>query len=133
MRCADVTGTWAAVRSWFDERGVLVLPRLTGVGPTVRLDGDLAVESASELDFDRPATAAELALAVGRLQRVVERFGLPVVYVGQVRVGPDRDPASVTIRAVAGGIVHELTLVASWYAAEYIDIDRSISPLVVES
>jgi hypothetical protein len=64
---------------------------------------------------------------------VVEKFDLPVVYVGQVCIGVDRDPASVTIRAVAAGIVHELTLVASWYAAEDIDIDRSLSPAVVES
>jgi hypothetical protein len=128
MRCSDLTATWLTLRTWFEERGVLVLPRLTGVGPTVCLECDLAPDLVS----DRPATGAELAVAIGRLQRVVERFAVPVVYVGQVRNGPDDGPASVTVRAVAGGIVHELTLVASWYAAEDIDIDRSLFPIVVE-
>ncbi len=103
---------------------MLVLPRLTGAGPTVCLDGDLPL--------DRPASGTELAIAVSRLCRVVEGFALPVVYVGQVRTEPDGAPASVTIRAVAGGIVHELTLVASWYAKQDIDIDRSLSLAVGE-
>jgi hypothetical protein len=125
MRCTDLAGTWRSLRCWFEEREVLVLPRLTGIGPTVCLDGDMGL--------DRPASRTELALAVSRLCRIVEGFALPVVYVGQVRTEPDGAPASVTIRAVAGGVVHELTLAASWYAAQDIDIDRSLSPAVIES
>jgi hypothetical protein len=122
MRCPDLAGTWTALLSWFDEQEVLVLPRLTGIGPTVRLDADLSA--------DRPATAAEVAVAADRLRRVVDCFGLPAVYVGQVHAGPAQELASVTVRAVAGGIVHELTLVAAWYVVESVDIDRSLSPAV---
>jgi hypothetical protein len=124
MRCSDLIGTWRELRTWFEARGVLVLPRLTGVAPTACLECDLA----SDLASDGSASGAELAVALDRLRGVVERSALPVVYVGQVRVGPDGDPASVTVRAVISGIVHELTLVAPWYAAEGIDIDRSLSP-----
>jgi hypothetical protein len=99
MRCPDLADTWRSLRSWFEERDVLVLPRLTGVGPTVCPDGDLPL--------DRPASVTELAVAVSRLCRVVEGFALSVVYVGQVRGEPGGVPASVTIRAVAGGIVHD--------------------------
>ena len=55
----------------------------------------------------------------------------PLLSVHAVR-RPRRHLAAVRLRAVAG-IVRELTRVASWYAAEDIDIDRSLSPLVVES
>jgi hypothetical protein len=69
----------------------------------VCIDGDMAL--------DRPGSRSEPALAVSRLCRIVEGSALPVVHVGQVRTEPDGAPASVTIRAVAGGAVHQLILV----------------------
>jgi hypothetical protein len=120
MRCADLVGTWEGLLCWFDDRRVLVLPRLTGVGATVRLDGDIGCE--------RPAEPAEVALVLDRLRGVVERFGIPAVYVGQVRVGAAGRLASVTVRAPAGGVIHELTLAAAWYGAQDIDLDRAVFP-----
>jgi hypothetical protein len=105
MRCRDLAGTWDELRAWLQAADVLVLPRLTGVDPGVRLDCDLPAE--------RPATPGEVAIATGRLRAIVERFEVPAVYVGQVRAESSGELASVTVRVMAGGILHELTLAAA--------------------
>lgn len=120
MRCADLVGTWDGLRGWLDEQAVLVLPRLTGIGATSRLDGDVGCE--------RPADEADVALVLDRLRALVERFGIRAVYVGQVRVGPTGQLASITVRAPAGGVIHELTLAATWYGAQDLDLDRTLFP-----
>lgn len=117
MRCLDLTGTWTDLQSWFEARDVLVLPRLTGLDPGVRLDCDLSP--------DRPTTEAEAAGILERLRQVVVRYQVPAVYVGQVRAESTGDLASVTIRVMAGGILHELTLAAAWYVGQHIDYERS--------
>src|SRR5690242_13886096 len=98
MRCDDLAGTWAALISWFDAHAVLVLPRLSGDLPVVRLDADLG-----------PLLAADeaLTLAVGRVKALVERFDARAVYVN--RVGSDtaehnggREMSIVTVRVVGG-------------------------------
>ena len=119
MRCQDLPGTWIELRDWFAGAQVLVLPRLEFTGPSARLDADV--------DRTRAATPAELAMVLGRLRALVTHLGARVAYVGHVddrpldgdepgRGGPAA-PAAVTIRVVAGGVVHELALVAAWYAA----------------
>jgi hypothetical protein len=120
MRCADLTGTWAELRTWLEARNVLVLPRLTGDWPMVRLDGDLAP--------DRPATATEVASVLERLRQVIDRFAVPAVYVGQAYGETTADPSGVTIRVMAGGILHELTLSAAWYAGFDVDLEQSLMP-----
>jgi hypothetical protein len=120
MRCADLTGTWSELREWLAARNVLVLPRLTGEWPMVRLDDDLP--------RDRPATAAEVALVVDRLRQVIDRFAVPAVYVGQVPGEPALEPSGVTIRVMAGGIVHELTLSAARYAGFELGLEQSLMP-----
>jgi hypothetical protein len=82
----------------------------------VRLDGDIGCEL--------PAQDVEVALVLDRLRAVVDRFGIPAVYVGQVRAGASGELASVTVRAPAGGVVHELALTATWYGRQDIDLDR---------
>jgi hypothetical protein len=114
MRCDDLAGTWAALLSWFDAHGVLVLPQLAGDLPVVQLDSDLAPLFAAD-----PAEA--LALAVDRVRAVVDRFDARAVYVHRVGEGTatrngGRDMSILTVRVVGGGVVHELTLVAAWYA-----------------
>src|SRR5262245_27655282 len=118
MRCTDLAQTWAELRGWFDRRGVLVLPPLTTSGPLVQLDSDV--------DQSRAADPAELERATGRLRAVVERFEVRAVYVHQIGGEPilvpggERairgEPSIVTVRVVAGGVVHELVLFANWYA-----------------
>jgi hypothetical protein len=122
MRCTDLTGTWSELRAWLEARNVLVLPRLTGEWPMVRLDDDLAP--------DRPATTAEVTTVVERLRQVVDRFAVPAVYVGQVHGEPTTEPSGVTIRVMAGGIVHELTLSAAWSAGFDLDLEQSLMPAV---
>jgi hypothetical protein len=117
MRCVDLVGTWAGLSSWLDRAGVLVLPRMEGAGPLVRLDADI--------DPTRPAGPDDLARVVGRLRAVVERFGVPAVYVTQTIWYPYDEPepaagtlASLTIQVFAGGVLHELMMVAASYAAQ---------------
>jgi hypothetical protein len=105
MRCGDITETWGKLREWLEASNVLVLPALEAFGPIVRLDADI--------EGDRDATPEEQERALGRVTAVVESFGVRAVYVGQT--GTD-GPAAVTIRVMAGGVVHELAMVASWYA-----------------
>jgi hypothetical protein len=100
MRCADLTETWAELSAWFDERGVLVLPQLCVDQPMVQLDGD-----AGPADLDR---------VTSRLRALVERCDVRTVYVHQI--GGELAPSIVTVRVMAGGVVHELTLCAAWYA-----------------
>ena len=114
MRCDDLPRTWQELHDWFADAGVLVLPRLEFTGPGTRLDADV--------DPARPATPDELAMVLARLRAVVSHLGARVAYVGQVddrRLAPGAEPevAAVTIRIVAGGVVHELALIATWYAA----------------
>jgi hypothetical protein len=116
MRCRDLTGTWRELLDWFVANNILVLPRLTGTGPTARLDGDLAP--------DRPATAAELVTVTDRVRQIIERFRIPVVYVGQVADDLSGEASTVTIRLMAGGVLHELTLTSLWYVDQDFDLDR---------
>jgi hypothetical protein len=123
MRCGDLAGIWSDLRAWFADVDVLVLPRLEFTGPSVRLDADV--------DPTRPATQDEVAAVLARLRAVVTRFEVRAVYVGlaggsmdgepvggePVGGGGGDGPAAVTVRVLAGGVVHELTLVAAWYAA----------------
>lgn len=107
MRCDDLTGTWSGLRAWLASADVLVLPRLEYAGPTARLD--------AEVDPTRPATPAEVDATVATLRELVRRFDVRAVYVGYAGDAADV-PAAVTVRVVAGGVVHELTLVAAGYA-----------------
>jgi hypothetical protein len=124
MRCADIAETWGGLRDWLEASGVLVLPALEGGSPIVRLDADVA--------SDRDATPDEVSRSIGRLQAVIERFGVPAVYVGHTAWDPEDEwaleagksptarpdgPTAVTVRVMAGGVVHELPMVAAWYAA----------------
>jgi hypothetical protein len=116
MRCANLAETWAELLAWFDQRGVLVLPPLSADTLLVRLDADV--------DQKRTATPDEVARSCARLRAVIEHFGVRAVYVQQTpspspgQVCPD--PAVITARVVAGGVVHELTLFAAWYY-DYLD------------
>jgi hypothetical protein len=87
MRCDDVHETWAALRDWLDQAGVLVLPPLRGIQVGVRLDADLADQQ----------------VVLDRFRALVTRFAVQAVYVG-------RGDHSVTLRFVVDGIIHELTL-----------------------
>lgn len=105
MRCADLAGTWTELSAWFDRNGVLVLPHLRVDGPSARLDADA-----------RPgADRAELDRQLDRLRMITKHFGVRAVYVTR-----DEPLSALTIRVVAGGVVHELMLVADWYA-EFLD------------
>jgi len=99
MRCDDLARAWSDLHDWFAQADVLVLPRLEYAGPTARLDADL--------DPTRPATPAEVTATVDQLRELVRRFEVRAVYVGHAA------PDAVTVRVVAGGVVHELTLVAA--------------------
>jgi hypothetical protein len=111
MRCADLVDTWADLCGWFERHRVLVLPQLSSTQPLVRLDADL--------DHAGTAGADEVARAVDRLRAVIEHFDVRAVYVRETAAGLGdgirRDPGAVTVRLVAGGVVHELNLFASWY------------------
>jgi hypothetical protein len=115
MRCADLAETWNDLLAWFDQRGILVLPQLSADTLLVRLDADV--------DQKRTATPEEVARAADRLRAVIDHFGVRAVYVQQTpNPSPGRvcDPAVITARVVAGGVVHELTLFAAWYY-DYLD------------
>jgi hypothetical protein len=131
MRCPDLAATWADLTDWFDRHEILVLPQLSAGPLVVQLDADV--------DQDATAGSVEMALVTGRLRSVIEQFGVRAVYVrqaGPVPVGPPpvgagpvgavpgdavrRGPGEVTVRVVAGGVVHELNLFASWYI-EFLD------------
>lgn len=114
MRCADLTQTWMELSSWFEQNGVLVLPPLRAEGPTVRLDADT--------DPRYGADPAELERQLARLRAVIEHFRVRAVYVTS-----DERARAVTIRVVAGGVVHELMLVAGWYA-EFLDDTIGVTP-----
>jgi hypothetical protein len=134
MRCTDLGRTWNELADWLDRSDVLVLPVFRGGEPIARLDDDL--------DRSRDATAAEIDQVLGRLRAVIGRFGIRAVYVRQTTWDADTDwaagaglshaplplgsgaaPASsgpltrVTLRVLAGGVVHEVPMVAGWYAA----------------
>jgi hypothetical protein len=113
MRCVDLPDTWTKLAGWFDQHGILVLPQLCADGPVVRLDADV--------DQGRTARPADLERVVSRLCAVVERFGARAVYVHRVGGEPaaedeERELSIVTVRVMAGGVVHELMLFAGWYA-----------------
>jgi hypothetical protein len=109
MRCEDLAGAWSDLRAWLAGMDVLVLPRLEFTGPTTRLDADV--------DPTRPAEPGEVAAVLARFRAVVSRFEVRAVYVGEAGGARVGGPAAVTVRVVAGGVVHELTLVATGYAA----------------
>lgn len=111
MRCVDLARTWTDLRTWLDRSGVMVLPPLASDGPLVRLDDAAAVE---------PVSPADPAAAIRRLQTLIERFAVPVVYVGQRSWARAATPepgelTTVTVRVLAAGVIHELRLVAAWY------------------
>jgi hypothetical protein len=114
MRCADLSQTWIELSSWFDRNGVLVLPHLHADGPTVRLDADT--------DPSRSAEPVELERQLDRLRTVIEHFGVRAVYVSR-----DERAGVLTIRMVAGGVVHQLMLVADWYA-DFLDETIGMAP-----
>ena len=127
MRCEDLGVIWSDLRAWLADLDVLVLPRLEFTGPSVRLDADV--------DPTQPATPGEVAAVLARLRAVVTRFEVRAVYVGAAGGSVDAEPmgggtsagpAAVTLRVVAGGVVHELTLVAAWYAALIDDSDARV-------
>lgn len=105
MRCADLPAAWTELTRWLQSRGVLVLPPLAAQLPLVRLDANACGDSAED--------------AIGLLRRVIEHFGVRAVYVERLRaVRPSTDkpePAVLTVRVLASGIVHELRLFAGWY------------------
>jgi hypothetical protein len=112
MRCVDLAETWIELSAWFDRNGVLVLPHLRADGPSARLDADA-----------RPgAERAELDRQLDRLRAIIEHFGVRAVYVTR-----DEPLSAVTIRVVAGGVVHELMLVADWYD-EFLDETIGTTP-----
>lgn len=111
MRCANLTATWADLTDWLDRRDVMVLPPLTTDLPLVRLAADL------------PGTGdiADLECAIDRLHRLIDHFGVRAIYVDQTNGVPTEiddttEPAILTIRMLAAGVVHELKLFAGWYA-----------------
>jgi hypothetical protein len=117
MRCANLTDTWAALRDWLDLRNVMVLPPLSANLPLARLDADC---TGGPGDLDR---------MVECLHALIEHFGIRAVYVGRVDIirtngGPDPELAVLTVRAPAGGVVHELKLYASWYV-EFLELTVS--------
>jgi hypothetical protein len=121
MRCPDLAATWAELTGWFDRREILVLPQLClpqlGTAPlVVQLDGDV--------DQGRTASPADAELITGRLRAVIEQFGVRAVYASATGGIPGdemrKGPGAVTVRVVAGGVVHELNLFASWYI-EFLD------------
>jgi hypothetical protein len=114
MRCADLAETWAELTAWFDRNGVLVLPHLRADGPFVRLDADA--------DPQHAADRAALDRQLDRLRTIIKHFGIRAVYVTR-----GERLSAVTIRAVAGGVVHELMLVADWYA-EFLDETIGMAP-----
>jgi hypothetical protein len=112
MRCADLTGTWNGLRDGLDKAGILIMPPLEGLRAAVRLDADVTTA--------RPAGPAELDRVLERLRALVARFDIRAVYVGKTHDGPLL--TSVTIRVLAGGVVHELTLAAAaWHLATDLD------------
>jgi hypothetical protein len=100
MRCVDLAETWIELSAWFERSGVLVLPHLRADGPSARLDADAGPG----------ADRAELDRQLDRLRTIIKHFGVRAVYVTR-----DEPLSAVTIRVVAGGVVHELMLVADWY------------------
>lgn len=108
MRCANLTDTWVELQRWLDAKDVLVLPPLVANLPLVRLDADCVGDPD---DVER---------AIGRLRSIVEHFDVRAVYVerifGSRLTDPaERETATLTVRVLAGGAVHELKFFASWY------------------
>jgi hypothetical protein len=114
MRCADLNQTWIELSSWFDRNGVLVLPHLRADGPSVRLDADA--------DPSRSADPVELERQLDRLRTVIEHFGVRAVYVSR-----DEQAGVLTIRLVAGGVVHQLMLFADW-CGDFLDETIGMAP-----
>jgi hypothetical protein len=74
------------------------------------------------LDANTGETTDPIDVAVGRLQRLIDHFGVRAVYVEQfdaLPLGVDAVPelAGVTVRVLVAGAVHELRLYAGWYGA----------------
>jgi hypothetical protein len=107
MRCADLTFTWAQLTGWLERADVLVLPPLVAQLPLVRLDADT----------DGTPESTEVALT--RLHRLIEHFGVRAVYVDRLRApragAAAPELAVVTVRVLVAGAVHELRLFADWY------------------
>jgi hypothetical protein len=114
MRCANLAETWTELSAWFDRNGVLVLPHLRADGPSVRLDADA--------DPEHAADGAELDRQLDRLKAIVKHFGVRAVYVTR-----GERMSAVTVRVVADGVVHELMLIADWYA-EFLDETIGMAP-----
>lgn len=74
------------------------------------------------LDANTGDTADAAEVAITRLRRLIEHFGVRAVYVEQFNslpLGEDAVPelAVLTIRVLVAGAVHELRLYAGWYGA----------------
>lgn len=116
MRCANLDDTWMSLTAWFDAHRILVLPPLRATGtPVARLDADA--------DKDPVPGEPELARVLGRLRALIECFDIRAVYVHKELYrsgGGDQRLGVVTLSVMAGGVVHELRLFATAYAA-YLD------------
>jgi hypothetical protein len=116
MRCPDLAATWTELTNWFDQHEILVLPQLSSAPLVVQLDRDV--------DQGGTAGSADMKLVTDRLRAVIEQFGARAVYVNTTGGIPGdemrKGPGAVTVRVVAGGVVHELNLFASWYI-EFLD------------
>jgi hypothetical protein len=113
MRCADLDTTWAEIRTWLDQRNILVLPALETVGPLVRLDADPVHVRPGRRDERIPGPPLGQSSSVDRLKAVINHFNVQAVYIQQHGVAPAE---AISIRIVAAGVVHELQLFSSSYA-----------------
>jgi hypothetical protein len=137
MRCDDLAGTWNDLVVWFDVHRVLVLPQLVSSLPVVRLDAEVPGQTGAGAGVRRlkavverfearavyahlPAAAegragaaADAAAVEAALEAAVEATVEATVEVGRAEA---REWTMVTVRVPAGGVVHELTLIAAWYA-----------------
>lgn len=108
MRCANLTETWTELHRWFDQHDVLVLPPLVAQLPLTRLDADAVGEDDAA------------GLAIGRLRKLIDHFGVRAVYVERLtthRTLEDTVPelGVLVVRVLVAGAVHELRLFADWY------------------
>jgi hypothetical protein len=102
MHCANLVDTWADLRAWLEQRDILILPGLAANLPLAKLDAD---STGSPDDLDR---------IVDRLHTLIDHFVVRAVYVDRL-YGRPNELALLTVRVLAGGVVHELKLFAVWY------------------
>jgi hypothetical protein len=140
MRCAELDNTWGELESWFVRTGVLVLPIFRGSGPLVRFDDDLA-PSREATDHEMGLVVARLRSVVERFDlravyvhrttwdadndwmagagadRALTQLPVPLATAAELGLSRPGPLTRVMLRVFAGGVIHELLLVAGWYAA----------------